>query len=143
MTENSFFRLRLGVVGLLSAAGTVATVASLAGLAGRYSWVLDLASHFRVQYCVTLVVVAVALFATRSYRMAGVFAAVALLNLVFVLQLYTGTPPAAASQGRPLSAVLINVHTGNTDHAAVLAAIEEHDLDFVVVQEVNHRWSEA
>jgi len=143
LTKHSFFRKKPGVVGLLSAAGTVATIASIAGLAGQLSWVLDLASHFRVQYFVTLVVVATALVATRSYRLAGLFSAMALLNLVLVLQLYMGTPSEPGSQGRPLSAMLINVHSSNTDHAAVLAGIKRHDPDFVLIQEVNQRWSEA
>lgn len=141
--SHQFFRLKLGIVGLLSAAGAVAVGASIAGFGGRYLWVLDLASHFRVQYLVTLLIVAAAMFALRSYRVASVFTAVALLNLVLVLQLYVGPLPEAGPRGRSLRAMLINVHTINTDHEAVLAAVKRHDPDFVVVEEVNQRWSGA
>ncbi|MDP6060446.1 MAG: endonuclease/exonuclease/phosphatase family protein [Pirellulaceae bacterium] len=137
------FRLKFGMFGLFSTVGTVAVGATLAGLAGRYIGVLDLASHFPVQYLATLSIVAAAMSALRAYRTATVFAVVALVNLVLVLQVYTGSPPALGPHGRSLRALLINVHSDNTDHTAVLASIKRHAPDFVLVQEVNQRWSEA
>jgi hypothetical protein len=36
--------------GLLTALGFLAGFCTVAGFFGRYAWILDLASHFRVQY---------------------------------------------------------------------------------------------
>lgn len=138
-----FFRLRLGVKGLFAATGTAAAAASIGGLAGRYWWFLDLASHFRVQYFIVLTIVAAALCILRAYRMAAVFAAVAVVNLALVLPLYVGATRAAAPRVHSLRAMLINVHTSNTDHAAVVESINTYNPDFVIVQEVNERWMEV
>jgi endonuclease/exonuclease/phosphatase (EEP) superfamily protein YafD len=114
--------------------------ASVGGLAGRYWWLLDLASHFRVQYLVVLAVVATILSVVRAYRMAAVYAVVAVANLAFVLPMYIGGTEPRTHQGQPLRAMMINVHTSNRDHAAVIDSIKTHDPDFVIVEEVNQRW---
>jgi endonuclease/exonuclease/phosphatase (EEP) superfamily protein YafD len=120
--------------------GAVATVATLCGLAGRYGWLFDLASHFRVQYCIALVVVAAGLSIVRKYKIAIFFGAVALFNLALVIPFYVGADHGGAAQARSLRALLVNVYTSNRDHAAVLDSIERHDPDFVVAEEVNQRW---
>jgi endonuclease/exonuclease/phosphatase (EEP) superfamily protein YafD len=135
-----FFRLKLGVTGLLVAAGALTAAASIAGLAGRYWWVLDLASHFRVQYFIVLAIVAAALCVMQAYRTAIVFALVALVNLALVLPLYTGTTRSAATPDRSFRVMLINVYRHNKDHAAVLDTITKHNPDFVIAEEVNQRW---
>jgi len=132
--------LKLSVTGLLAAMGAVATTATLCGLAGRYGWLLDLASHFRVQYCIVLVVVAAGLSIVRKYKIAIFFGAVALFNLALVIPFYVGSDHGDATQARSLRVLLVNVYTSNRDHAAVLDSIERHDPDFVVAAEVNQRW---
>ncbi len=134
---QSFFQLKLGVTGLLTAGGMVAVAASIGGFAGRYWWFLDLASHFRVQYFITLMVVALALFALRSHRLASVFAITALINLAFILPLYSGPSRVTRPQIEPLRAMLINLYTSNTDHSAVIDSIERYDPDFVIMEEIN------
>lgn len=139
----AFLRLRLGVTGLLAATGAVATAASVGGFAGRYWWFLDLTSHFRAQYFVVLAVVAAALCVMRAYRMAALFGMMSVINLAFILPLYFSSTQTAPARVHPLRAMLINVYTGNTDHAAVVESIEAHDPDFVILEEVNQRWLDA
>ena len=143
MGSSKFFQLKLGVTGLLVAAGTVATTASIGGLAGRYWWFLDLASHFPVQYFIVLALVAAALCVVKAYRVAVVFALVALVNLALLLPLYAGDTQSAAEPDRSLRVMLINVYRKNTNHAAVLDSIDRHDPDFVIAEEVNQRWMEV
>lgn len=132
--------LKLTATGLLSAAGFVAVIGTICGFGGRFWWFLDLASHFRVQYLLSLTIVAPALLALRAYRPAIVFTAAALLNLAFIAPLYLGPSTSPEPGVRSYRAMLINVYTGNTDHAAVLDCIREHDPDFLVLEEVNARW---
>lgn len=125
--------------------GTIvfACLASVAGSAGRFWWVLDLASHFRVQYVVVLLVLCLVLVAIRLRRLAVVPGTFALLNLALVLPLYWGSwrshgPPAGTAR-----AMMMNVHTGNTDYSAVLDAIKHYDPDVLFLEEVDQRWMDA
>jgi hypothetical protein len=49
-TTPDFSRLSIRLWGLITAAGAVIGVASILGFFGAYNWLLDLCSHFRVQY---------------------------------------------------------------------------------------------
>ena len=48
-------RLRVGVEGLLDAAGTICCLSTLTGFMESFWWAFDLTSHFRVQYAVGLI----------------------------------------------------------------------------------------
>jgi endonuclease/exonuclease/phosphatase (EEP) superfamily protein YafD len=45
----------------------------LAAMLGRYAWPLDLFSHFRVQYALLFLILAIVLFALRSPLLGAVF----------------------------------------------------------------------
>jgi endonuclease/exonuclease/phosphatase (EEP) superfamily protein YafD len=120
--------------------GAPAALLSVAGLAGGYWWVLDLASHFRVQYFAVLAVSAAVLLLCRAYRTAFLFAAAALLNAVLIYPLYTGGPETLQPDARVLRAMQINVHTANTGYDAVLGSVTSHNPDFVLLEEVDARW---
>lgn len=141
-SPDSFFRFRLGATGLLVAAGTVAAALSVVGFTGRFWWVLELTSHFRVQYLVGLATIALALGLLRRRRAAIVFVLFAILNLVPVLPLYMGGSSETTPEGRAFRGMLINVHTANRNDAAVREAITRHDPDFVVVLETDAWWLE-
>jgi len=129
----------IGIAGLISAAVAVVAFVPIAGFAGQYSWRLDLASHFRAQYFVFLAFAALALFAMHARRSAMFAAAAALLNLAFIVPLYVGHARPDHASVPSLGAMLINVNTVNTEHAAVVDLIRKHDPDFVVLEEVDTR----
>jgi len=66
-----------------------------AGRAGALWWVLDLASHWRVQYLLGFVVVAAGCLLLRSWRWAGLFGLLAVVEMASVLPLYL--PPEGPS----------------------------------------------
>ncbi|MBN1672014.1 MAG: endonuclease/exonuclease/phosphatase family protein [Kiritimatiellae bacterium] len=140
---HEFFKPKVRLSGILGAAGLLAGAGTIAGFLGRLWWVFDLASSFRVQYFVVLTLLTLGLMVGRHYRLVAVYGALALANLAVILPLYWGhTPPAGA--GHPsLRAMLLNVHTSNKDHDAVIALIEKNEPDLIVVQEVNGRWLDA
>jgi endonuclease/exonuclease/phosphatase (EEP) superfamily protein YafD len=117
-----------------------AFVPSVLGLLGRWGWLLDLCNHFRFQCAAVLLVTTLGLLLLRSWRMAGLSAAGLILNLVFVMPLYLGSP-GESDPGRPRMTVMhYNVNTGNRDHTGVIAEIQSHQPDLLFVQEVNNRW---
>ncbi|MCX6996820.1 MAG: endonuclease/exonuclease/phosphatase family protein [Kiritimatiellaeota bacterium] len=135
-----FFQIRLRWWGFLTAAGVMAGTASLLGFLGSCHWLLDLCSHFRVQYFLGLGVTALLLLMLRQRRAAAVFGALALVNLSMVLPLYFGKKPTPAAGGIPVRAMLINVNTRLGKAADVSAAIRRFNPDFVVLEEVSVPW---
>jgi len=113
--------------------------ATLFGFLGRFSWFLDLFSHFRVQYLLGLVILGALLFWGRRRRTAATFLAFACVNLVLVLPLYFGrqnTPPGATS----LRAMLLNVNTRLGDPERVKDVISNANPDILVLEEISSRW---
>lgn len=136
----SFFRFSIRLWGLITMAGAVAATASILGFLGSYNWFLDLCSHFRVQYCIGLGVVAALLLIPQKRRLAAVFGGFAAINLLVILPLYFGRTPVSVASGRPIRAMLSNVNTKTGDPAAVAAAIRRFDPDIIVLEEVSAKW---
>jgi len=133
---------RLSVLGLLSAAGFIACLASLLGFLGRFHWFLDLFSHFRVQYLAGLIIITGILLRFARRRMAFVFGAFALLNLLLLVP-YLLPFKKTVSAPDVLRAVLINVNTHAGDPQAVIQFVAQSQPDFLVLQEVSDTWLTA
>ena len=123
---------------LLILAGAAVAIATVAGFAGTVWWRFELACHFRVQYIVSLAVIALALALLRRWRFAAVFVAFCMLNLAVVLPLWAFAPEEPATV--PVRAMLMNVLTSNRDSDSVRAAIEDYNPDFIVLLETDKWW---
>lgn len=137
---SSFFGVSLRPWGLLTAAGVVGCAATLFGFLGRFSWFLDLFSHFRVQYLFGLLVLGLLLLFGHRRKMAVTFLAFATVNLVPILPLYFGRQDMPADGAPALRAMLINVNTDLGDAVRVGDAISAADPDILVLEEISARW---
>ena len=138
--DPAFSRFHVRLHGLLLAAGAIASAATLLGFLGEWGWVADLFSHFRVQYFIGLSIISILLPFLSHRRAALCFAAFAVVNLATILPLYFGKPappPVSAIRHR---AMLINVNTYHGDPAQVARAVQDHNPDLVVLEEVNESW---
>ena len=84
------FAFSIRLWGIITAAGCIAGGASILGFFGHFSWFLDLFSHFRGQYFLTLSVCALIISVFRKYKLGVCFGVLALINLFSVLPLYFG-----------------------------------------------------
>ncbi len=111
----------------------------LAGLFGRLHFLLDLASHFRIQ-ATTAVIASTVILISMKRRAAvatGIASALLLMTLVpFWLPTNSGDP----AEYRLLA---LNVLTSNTQHKKVLRLLKEADPDFIVLQETDRQWITA
>jgi len=139
---NRFVQLRIRPYGILTVAGVLTGAATLAGFLGRLWWVLDLFSHFRVQYAILSFLIAVALLILRRVRTASVFLVLAVVNTVLILPLYLGRVAPPDTESPQYRAVLANVYTPNQHRELLISLIEQYEPDFFVLQEVNTRWLE-
>lgn len=128
--------------GMVEAVGACGVVFTLTGLAGRMHWLLELTTHFRVQYLVFLIVMAGLLAIGRKFSTAAVFLAGALLNAA-ILSPWLVPSSRVKPAGKSIRAMVLNVHTANTRHDLVLGEIRRVQPDMLLLMEVDHKWAQA
>lgn len=126
----------------LIAMGMLALAASLMGFAGRYYWLFELASHFRVQYFLSLALIAGVLLRRRLYP-AAAFALGAAINLLTILPLYQGAVSEAVAASPSVRILSLNLNYRNEDYDGVKSLIGAYDPDVIVLQEFTPRWLQA
>ena len=138
--RSPLLKTKIDPLGLLAAAGSIACIATIGGFLGRFGWVLDELSHFRLQYALALLILA-GVFAWRRRRKASlVFTGFAAVNFVLLAHYYF-TGAAAGPPGDPtIRVVLINVHTENRGYDRVAAFIRRIKPDVLVLEEVDEVW---
>lgn len=137
---SSFLRFSIRPWGFLTAAGVVASVATVLGFFGRFSWFLDLFSHFRVQYLLGLVAIGAILLIGQRRKAAAVFLVLACVNLVPVLPLYYGKTDVPDKTVPVLRAMLLNVNTSCGDIDRVRIVVSSSNPDILVLEEISSRW---
>lgn len=113
--------------------------ATLAGYFGGIWWPLELACHFRVQYCVLFVVMGAILAAAKRFRWAGVAFLGAVVNLWFIVPLYLGDVPRNA-RGQSIRMVSLNLNFQNRDHEKLTEFVNSNGAHVVLLMEVNEHW---
>jgi hypothetical protein len=108
---KNFFTPKISAWGVLNAAGALGCLCTFTGFLGAYGWILELTSHFRVQYAALLGVIAGLLSVRRKFTWPSVFAAAALINVGTVAPLYVGKPASVVATDAKLRALLLNVDT--------------------------------
>ena len=140
--EQSF----LGYVNLALALGIFALGGlSLISWLRRLSWLLDVASHFRLQYGVCLALGSVLAWWLGNPPLGLLAAVLALVNLLAILPLYLSPRPPRAStpNNLPRRILFANLWQPNQAHAAVLRLVEQTQPDLILLVESNQRWLSA
>lgn len=118
---------------------TILGVITLLGFFGRYWWVFDLFSHFRVQYFFIYLTVSIIALAISEMFTAGMAAIFALVNVTPILPLYTHKKRRTAPQNT-YRILLANVLQKNTAYHKVQRLIQKHSPDYVILIETNADW---
>ncbi len=122
--------------------GTLALLFSLltlGSLLGRFSWLLDVLSHYHLQYTVGLTLCLLFLLIRRTYRPYLVLPLAALLiNLYLIIPFFLPPPITAhaANASMPLRVMALNISTSNAGYEKVVALIRERQPDLVFMSEV-------
>lgn len=133
---------RFSLWGLIEACGVCVVACTLAGFFGGMHWLLELTTHFRVQYLVLLAVMSGLMFFGRRKRIAVLYLSCAMLNAVVVAPWLI---PASKTkpEGDSLRLMVLNVHTANTRHDLVLEEIHRVKPDVLLLMEVDSAWEQA
>jgi endonuclease/exonuclease/phosphatase (EEP) superfamily protein YafD len=157
-----FFSVRLSFWDLLTAAGAVMALSTIFGFLGRFWWLFDLFSHFRVQYFIGLLAAAVLLGLKRESTPFLCFSAFAAVNFFTIAPFYVGKTlePNISSPGSGLEnparigvnstvhprlyrSLLLNVNTETGDPVKVATLIYEAQPEIMVLEELSSRWVTA
>lgn len=131
-------------LGLLAVLSAVVCLLSLFGMLGRWFWVFDLASHFRMQFAGVLLVFALVFAGFRRWASAGLAASFGALNFVLVtlawLQMLGETLPQTreAPKLKLLTAVVDSVNHRDDAFADLL---RREDPDLLIVEDVDEWWA--
>lgn len=139
---HAFLQLRLRLLGLIAAGGWVVAAATMFGFIGSWHWLLDLCSHFRLQYASALLIAA-PLLARRHPRQALLFAALLLVNAALLIPLYVPSESPTTSRDKTWRVMLINVNTHAGNPARVAASIAAQQPDVLALVEVSDAWMTA
>ncbi len=115
------------------------TALTLAGFFARWSWLCELASHFRVQYAALLAACA-GIWWWMGSPVALVAAVAMAINLALVLPCAIGRRDGDGHGRRTVRVMTINVNGANQAYDRMLRAIQEVDADVVVLSEIHEAW---
>lgn len=111
--------------------------ALIATTLGRYNWLFDLFSHFRVHYTMLFLIVAIVLFAMRRPGFAAVSVLGAVLAAIPIVS-YMGVPTARAAAGSAnFRIVAFNTWFRNHDYATIGRFLEQSQADVIVLEELS------
>lgn len=130
--------MRVTLVGILQSMAVLTVLFSLVTALPINDFVLQLFTHFRLQYLVVSILLLLLMVAIRQHAYAAALLVAVAANAAFVFPWYLG---AELVQGETtLRVVQANVLSTNTEHEKVLRMLESEQPDLVVFQEVTPQW---
>jgi endonuclease/exonuclease/phosphatase (EEP) superfamily protein YafD len=134
--------VRYTTLGLVVLMAVLAT-ATAAGFLDRVSWVFEIATLFRLQYAVVLLVAGVLALALRRPRLAVAGLVLAAVNIA-VIAPWQGASYATASTGnRTLRIVSFNVEAGNHRYDELAPLVARLRPDILGLMELTPAWARA
>lgn len=128
---------RKSLTRLIDGIALLACLSIVLGWLGRWHFLLDLASHFRLQATIVFVVAAIGWRLVGRVNCSRFAAGVAGACFVLLLPYFDVGSSSDTSEYRLL---LMNVLTHNPQKAEVMAQIDKSDPDFIVLLETDEDW---
>jgi endonuclease/exonuclease/phosphatase (EEP) superfamily protein YafD len=136
-------RLSSGLVAMVRGVVWFLGATTLLGLLDPLSSYLELLTFFRVQYAALLVVAALAALAVRLRRVALAALVLLVVNLAVVTPTWLSSRNEAGTGSSSLTLLLINLESGNKQHADVSQLITQTRPDVVGLVELTPIWADA
>jgi endonuclease/exonuclease/phosphatase (EEP) superfamily protein YafD len=141
---KSLFHLSVSLGGFCEVIAFLSLTCTWLASLGRYGWLFDLLSHFRLQY--VLACAAMLVFALISRR--SLLVLMALISLLWNVQIVyafhqTAEVVVRSSKAKPLRVMTFNVMTDNQNPVAAVSHAMQSDADIVCLPEVDESWRVA
>ena len=138
--KPALLKMSVSFGGYCEVAAVLCLATTWLGSLGRYGWVFDLLSHFRLQYIIVCAVVLLfALFRSRNWLVL-----VALISLLWNAQIihavHQTAEVAERAGAKPLRVMTFNLMVDNENHVAAIEHVLKADADIVCLLEVDETW---
>lgn len=131
----------LSFYGLMQVGCLLLLVFSMATFVPGQYWYLDLFTHFRFQYFIIAVILAIGFIILQKWLYAILAGLLILLNSAFVIPAYTQQPNGSAgNHENSIKVFHINVLTSNSEYDRLVEQVLAEDPDVVLLQEVDELW---
>jgi endonuclease/exonuclease/phosphatase (EEP) superfamily protein YafD len=110
---------------------------------GRRHNLLELTSHFRLQYFLAAVFGVGFCLPFGKWEYVVPCLAAAVINLWAIVPLYRRRLSEAKLTGQPVKLIFANVLYSNRAHDRFIAWVQRQDFDLLVVQEVDEQWTKS
>lgn len=137
--KPSLLKMSVSFGGFCEVAAYLSLTGTWLGSFGRFHWMLELVSHFRLQYAVVCLLVLLFALLRRRSLLVLVSVVSLLWNAQIVLAFHQTAPPATTS-GRPLRVITLNVLSSNERPLTAIDHVMAADADIVCLLEVDHGW---
>ena len=121
---------------LLAACAAVVVLVSLLPLGARLHWMLDLTTHFRVQYLAAALVMLALLALRRRWWICAALGVTAAISAAPVVPYLPWPASTSSSATAPLTVLSVNVSYRQLSERRLREVIREADPDVLVVQEL-------
>lgn len=135
-------KLENRLTAVLTTTAALYSLATLFSFAGRFFWLFDLLSPFRLQYLLLSPVLTGGALVIKKRGLAAVCGVCGLVNLGMILPLFISPTPSVAPDAPAIRVVVMNVRVENDHYQDVLRFIKNTDPDFFVIEEVDRFWLE-
>ncbi len=110
------------------------------GCLGAHHWILDLFSHFRLQYLAAFAAAAIIFVIARRWKTSLLCAAAAVFLASTLLKYYRPFDVALPPGAIPLKLIAFNVNSANPRHTDVTEFLLRESADLVILLEVSPAW---
>jgi endonuclease/exonuclease/phosphatase (EEP) superfamily protein YafD len=116
------------------------TMLTIFGFLGQLWWVFDLASHFRLQYFIVLVVLVVLFIKAKKWKSTGVGLLFGVANFILISP-YIGTISSVTEKDQSKIRILsMNLGHSNVSYEKAKLLIRKAQPNVLVLQELSNRW---
>jgi len=134
---------RIGFTELLNLSVLLLLVYSSCGFVDHTHFLLDLFSHFRVQYLLAAFVLSLLALFFKKWSQFSVFVFCLALNLWALSPYWNLSGAEVAGNAQKLRFISLNLLSSNSNISRTIDWLRNESVDFVVLSEVNSRWHES
>jgi len=119
------------------------TMLTIVGFMGQFWWIFDLASHFRPQYFIALVILVVFFAKAKRWKSTGVGIICGLANFMLISP-YIGTINSVTEIDKPKIRILsMNLSHANSSYKKAKLIIKKIQPSVLILQELGISWENA
>jgi endonuclease/exonuclease/phosphatase (EEP) superfamily protein YafD len=119
------------------------TTLTIVGFMGQFWWIFDLASHFRPQYFIALVILVVFFAKAKKWKSTGVGIVCGLVNFMLISP-YIGNTNSVTEVDRPKIRILsMNLSHTNSSYKKAKIVIKKTQPSILILQELGNSWENA